>query len=356
MAFFGEAMIVCVAIALVALGAGRRRFLGALGFVSFAPILLGPVVLSRFDLWPAALVAAAMAALVSGRLRLGHVALGAAVAAKLYPVVLAPDCGRIRLAARGQARGARLCGRAGRGRRRRLRAVSRPGAGRNLAQPLGPGFAPASDREPRRGPAPRRASPVRDLAHDGDEPRLAEPRRLGARRCSRQRSRCSRRVALVAVWVLFARGPARRDRLVLASGAALVAFIVGGKVLSPQFLIWLIPVIPLVRGRRGLAATALLATALVLTQLWFPYRYWELALHFGALESWLVLARDLVLVALLLVLAAAATAPRRGRPRSSSRGLSRRIRRARPRGGRRPRPSRTGPASRCACAGSRARP
>ena len=76
----------------------------------------------------------------------------------------------------------------------------------------------------------------------------------------------------------------------------------GGKVLSPQFLIWLIPVIPLVRGRRGLTAAGLLGAALVLTQLWFPYRYWQLALHFGTLQSWLVLARDLVLVALLLVL------------------------------------------------------
>jgi uncharacterized membrane protein len=108
--------------------------------------------------------------------------------------------------------------------------------------------------------------------------------------------------ALAAVWALFARGPASRDRLLLASGAALVVFIALGKVLSPQFLIWLIPVIPLVRGRRGLTAAGLLASALVLTQLWFPYRYWTLVLHFGALQSWLVLARDLVLVALLLVL------------------------------------------------------
>ena len=92
------------------------------------------------------------------------------------------------------------------------------------------------------------------------------------------------------------------DRLVLASAAALVAFIALGKVLSPQFLIWLIPVVPLVRGRRGLIAVVLLGTALVLTQLWFPYRYWELALELGTLESWLVLARDLTLVTLLLVL------------------------------------------------------
>jgi hypothetical protein len=91
--------------------------------------------------------------------------------------------------------------------------------------------------------------------------------------------------------------------MLLACAAALVAFVAFGKVLSPQFLIWLIPVVPLVYGRRGLTASVLLAAALLVTQLWFPYRYWDLALHFGALESWLVLARDLLLVALFAVLA-----------------------------------------------------
>jgi hypothetical protein len=41
---------------------------------------------------------------------------------------------------------------------------------------------------------------------------------------------------------------------------------------------------------------------MVLTQLWFPTRYWELALEFDALPSWLVLARDLVLVVTLVAL------------------------------------------------------
>ena len=45
----------------------------------------------------------------------------------------------------------------------------------------------------------------------------------------------------------------------------------------------------------------MLTIGLVLTQVWFPYRYWDLALHFGTLESWLVLLRDLVLLALLAV-------------------------------------------------------
>ena len=47
----------------------------------------------------------------------------------------------------------------------------------------------------------------------------------------------------------------------------------------------------------------LLAATLVVTQLWFPYRYWDLALHFAALETWLVLVRDLLLVALFALLA-----------------------------------------------------
>ena len=79
------------------------------------------------------------------------------------------------------------------------------------------------------------------------------------------------------------------------------AFVALGKVLSPQFLIWLIPLVPLVRGRRGLAATCLLTAALILTQVWFPQRYFDYALD-GRLAGVVVL-RDLVLVALLGVLA-----------------------------------------------------
>ena len=46
-----------------------------------------------------------------------------------------------------------------------------------------------------------------------------------------------------------------------------------GRVLSPQFVLWLVPLVPLVAGRRGRAATALLALALVATQVWFPDLY-----------------------------------------------------------------------------------
>jgi hypothetical protein len=305
MAFFGEAMIVCVAMALVALGAGRKRLVTALGFVSLAPLALGPVVLSRFDLWPAALVAAALAALVSGRVRLGHVALGAAVAAKLYPVVLAPIAVAYVWRREGR-REALLCAAA-------LAAVVgivfapflvlAPGglwhslwdqASRPLQiESLGAGLLQVAHQV-------FGTAITMESSHGSQNLVGSAPDVLAALQSVLQIA------ALVAVWVLFARGSAGRGRLVQASAAALVAFIVLGKVLSPQFLIWLIPVVPLISigresHRRGVVALVLFAAALVLTQLWFPYRYWQLV-AFGALESWLVLVRDLVLVALLLVL------------------------------------------------------
>ena len=61
--------------------------------------------------------------------------------------------------------------------------------------------------------------------------------------------------ALVWIWL---RRPGTAEELVRWSAAALVAFVALGKVLSPQFLIWLAPVVPLVAGVRGLRASVLL--------------------------------------------------------------------------------------------------
>jgi hypothetical protein len=302
MAFFGQALIVCLAVALVALGASRGWLIGALCFAALAPVALGPVVLSRFDLWPAALTAAALCALVTGRLRLGHVALGAAIAVKLYPAVLAP-LAVIYVWRREGRREALLC-------TGLLVALVvlvfapfvaiAPGGvwdslSRQASRPLqieslGAGILLVAHHVFGTGVTMETSHGSQNLAGTAPDALAVSQTILQA-------------AALLATWILFARGPATRERMLLASAAALVAFVALGKVLSPQFLIWLIPVVPLVYGRRGLTASALLAAALIVTQLWFPYRYWDLALHFGVLESWLVLARDLLLVALFAVLA-----------------------------------------------------
>jgi hypothetical protein len=89
---------------------------------------------------------------------------------------------------------------------------------------------------------------------------------------------------------------------VLYAGAAVAVVLGFGKVFSPQYVIWLVPFVALVRGRRGVLAGTLTAAALVLTQLWFPRHYWPLALRFAQPEAWFLLARDLSVVAVALVL------------------------------------------------------
>jgi hypothetical protein len=86
-------------------------------------------------------------------------------------------------------------------------------------------------------------------------------------------------LAMVAVVFLLAWGAARRPgprELVLASLAAAAAFAVLGKVLSPQYLVWALPLgaLALAWGRVALAGT--IAAATVLTLVEFPSRYFDL--------------------------------------------------------------------------------
>ena len=92
------------------------------------------------------------------------------------------------------------------------------------------------------------------------------------------------------------------ERLVRHAAAAVVAFVALSKVLSPQFLVWLVLLVPLVGGARSRAALWLTALACALTALWFPARYWELVKEFDTLSSWPVLARGITLLALLAAL------------------------------------------------------
>ena len=307
------ATIVLLAVTLSAAGAGTVRLYAATAFAGIAPLLLGSVILTRFDLWPAALAAGALAALVSGRNRLGLGVLGLATAAKLYPAVLLP----IALVWVARRRGPREAALGLGVFAAVIVAIVLPfailspgGVAHSLTTQLGRPLQIES-----LGAAILLAAhqlglydPTVVSTHGSQNLSGSLPGAVAAVETALQL------LALVAVWLLFARGRPDRDRLLVASAAAVVAFIAFGKVLSPQFLIWLLPLVPLVGGSAGIAACWVFAGALVTTQLWFPNRYWDVV----ALEptGWLVLVRDLLLVALLAVLVAAIR-PVSGAPRTS---------------------------------------
>jgi glycosyl transferase family 87 len=283
------------------LSAGAGRTWAALGFIALAPLALGSVVLSRFDLWPAALAVAGLAALVRGRVRLGSAALGLGFATKLFPGLLLPLALSHVWRRRGR-REALVCAGVFAAVAAAIvlpfLALSPGGVWNSIVrqstrplqiESLGSAFLLAAHQLWGAGIEMRSSSGSQNLIGGGTGAIAAVQTVLQIG-------------AVLGAWVAYARGPADRERLVRWSAAAVCAFVVLGKVLSPQFMIWLIPLVPLVRGRRGLTASALLAAALVLTQNWFPFRYWDLALRFDAAASWLVLARDLALVALLAVL------------------------------------------------------
>jgi uncharacterized membrane protein len=296
------AMLALVVRAAAARGASPPVLLAIAVAVGLFPLALGTVVLTRYDLWPAVLTAAALAAVLTGREKVGLAVLGVAVAAKIYPLVLLPPV-LIYLARRRGWREATLGLAAFAA---ALAAVVLPFA---IVAPEG-----LVDSVQRQLERPLQLESLASSV-------LLAGQQLGLYEVTVVSSHGSQNlagslpdtlatvqtvlqaVALVTVWGLFTRGPATPERLVAACAASLVVFVAFGKVLSPQFLIWLVPVVPLVLGRAWLAAGGFLGAALVATQLWFPTRYWDVV----DLEpvGWLVLVRNLLLLGLAAVLVAA---------------------------------------------------
>jgi hypothetical protein len=94
--------------------------------------------------------------------------------------------------------------------------------------------------------------------------------------------------------------PCDARRLVLASLAAVAAFAVLGKVLSPQYMLWLVPLGALAFAWRLHALAAAVAAAAVLTQVEFPARYFDLVDR-EPFPIAVVAARNLVLLAVLVL-------------------------------------------------------
>ena len=295
MALLWLAVLVVVALVLVRLGASKRRLYGVLGALAVSPLVIGPVALNTYDIWPAFLVTAAVAALLFGRDTAAFALLAVAFAAKLYAAALLPlfvvwlwrreRPVRLPLAAFlvvviALVGPFALLGWDGlvdsvRAQAGRALQIESAAAGVLLAaHRLG-----VYDAEVVHGST---AALSRDLAG-------SLPDALAAATTIVQLA------AVLLVAILFARGRVDSERFVVATAATLVGFLAFARFVSPQYLLWLVPVVPLA----GAVPAVLLGAALLLGRLWF-FHYRDVF----ALEGivWLVVLRDLLLVALYLVL------------------------------------------------------
>jgi glycosyl transferase family 87 len=291
----------CIAAAAWALrnaGAGAARTWAALLAIGVAPLVLGSLFDTRFDLWPTLLAIGAVAAAARDRPVVSGGLLGLGFAAKLWPAVLLPlvavhlwrrrgrDAAVTVVAAFLVVAGAcflpfAILAPSG------LHAMFSDQLGRPLqVESLGAGVLMAAEHLGLR--------PLATIDSHGAQALSGRGAGLAA-----DLSTLLEIGAVVAVWWLYAvRRRTDEEGLLLAAAAAVTALVAFDKVLSPQYLIWLVPFVFLVRGGSGVYVGGLLLLALGLTQTWFPWHYWSLALDHASPWSWYLLVRDLALVAI----------------------------------------------------------
>ena len=299
MAICAAATIVLVALVLVELGASLTRIRVAIGLLALSPIALGPISLNTYDAWPALLTVLALWLLLRGWELPAFAVLGLAVSAKVYPLVLVPLAAWLvwrRSGPRRMALGVTVLVLVAAAAVAPFAAYAPHGvyesfhsqAARGLqVESLGASFLLVLDRL--------------GLYHA----HVAETTGVAGRNLTGGTADAVAAVllaldalAVATVWLLYARLGDLRARLPLAFAAAVAGFLAFTKVFSPQYLVWLLP---LVVAGGGAIAVGLAAVAVVLAQVWF--------FHYGALfrlewPVWLLFVRDLTMVALYLVLAA----------------------------------------------------
>jgi Glycosyltransferase family 87 len=294
----------CIALtaAAIVLAGGRGWAPFRASAIGFAPVLLGQVTFTRFDFWPAALTAAAIVTLLGGRFRTAFGVLAVAVAAKEYPVVLLPLF-VLYVASRRGRRETVICTGVFAA---VLGAIVLPFAA------IGPGGVAYSLYIQFRRPLQIETlgGSLLLVVHrlGGYVPHVVST--YGSQNLSGTAASVLAALttlleiaALCAVWLLYARGRRTEQALLVACAASILAFAAFGKVLSPQYLIWLVPLVPLLGGRAWRIGGVLLALALGLTQIWSQSRYHEVVA--GQSIVWVVLARDLVLAGVFAVALAA---------------------------------------------------
>jgi hypothetical protein len=306
--------IFCVVYVLAHEEVGPVEIGAAAVFLALVPIALGPVSLNTYDMWPATLTAGAVAALVAGRGRLALGLLGAAAAAKLYAFLLAPLALGWLWRTRGPRVVAGACGSfvtvAGALVVPWL-ALSPGGVWDSLHSQLGRGLHTESlgasallvaDRLGLYDATVVKTAPAisRDLAGGLPHGLAAASAGLSI-------------VAALAPGLVLLRRTVAPGLLLVTSVAGFLAFT---KVLSPQYIVWLVPLAVL----GGPAAALFLVAALALAQSWyFHYR----SLWAVGPEVWPLLARNLLLVALYALLLWKTSTPSRSNTSLQS-GLFRR--------------------------------
>jgi hypothetical protein len=291
MALFGVGTIACAVVTLRALRVTLLRAAAAVAVIAAAPLLVGPIFLNAYDLWPAFLLSLALMLLVFDRPLLAFGVLGAAVAAKVYPVALLPIA-LLYIAPR----------------LRRSAFVSFAGVLILAHLPfaiLGPGGLRFSySQQAKRGlelnsigGAFLLAAHKVGIGHPrlGNEPPGSLNVLGGAADAIAVVSSVLVLCALVAAAVVFARSRRDPQALVVAAGAAVAGFVAFDKVFSAQYVDWLVPLVPLA----GLAATAATVVVLALTRLVFSHRS---EIQTGGDAVWLLLARDTFVVFVTILL------------------------------------------------------
>ena len=278
-------------------GGDRRRALFA---AALAPVACGALLRTHFDLVPVALTLAALWLVCAERPRSGLALLGVGALVKGFPLVAVPVV---------------LAWLLGRGRRREalegaLACAAVLFAGAVAALAVSPDGAVDALRYHLERPV-QIESVAAMLLVGLDGVGLGEAVSVSSHRSDGLVHPLDGAVAALAAlalvvavaWIaaLAARGDGAGDerrRLVLAALAAVTAFAVLGKVLSPQFVIWVLPLGVLAFAWRMHALALAVLAALVLTQVEFPAHYFDVVAR-EPLALALVAARDLVLLTVL---------------------------------------------------------
>ena len=287
-------VLLCGALARATGGDPRRAMLAA----ALMPLLLGAMVRTHFDLFPVAVLLAGLLLLVRDHPRAGLAVLGLGAMTKAFPLLAVP-LALAWLVARGRRReawqGALACA-----------AVIVVVAG--AAVVVSPEGAADAVRYHLDRPVQVESSPALvllglDAAGAGEARSVSSYRSDGLLHPASDAVTsvfAAAFVALVALLcVLVAARRTTRD-LLIACLTACVAFAAFGKVLSPQFLIWLVPLGALAFAWRLHALAGAVAIAAVLTQIEFPGHYFDVVEH-EPLAVALVAVRNLALLAVIVL-------------------------------------------------------